>query len=98
MPPIFLLRSCFPYKNNGDLTFAVRNKFYDICMLFQFIQVIRQVSCGAVHVVALSEEGLLQAWGNLHFLNSPLYTILCLTYPLSNFDEISAHMCMDLCM
>ncbi|PHT56986.1 hypothetical protein CQW23_05472 [Capsicum baccatum] len=26
-------------------------------------QVIRQVSCGAVHVVALSEEGLLQAWG-----------------------------------
>ncbi|KAJ4788211.1 Regulator of chromosome condensation (RCC1) family protein [Rhynchospora pubera] len=25
--------------------------------------VIRQVSCGAVHVVALSEEGLLQAWG-----------------------------------
>jgi alpha-tubulin suppressor-like RCC1 family protein len=22
------------------------------------------VSCGAVHVVALSEEGLLQAWGN----------------------------------
>ncbi|TYJ09918.1 hypothetical protein E1A91_A11G172700v1 [Gossypium mustelinum] len=26
-------------------------------------QVIRQVSCGAAHVVALSEEGLLQAWG-----------------------------------
>lgn len=76
----------------------MRNKFYDICMLFQFIQVIRQVSCGAVHVVALSEEGLLQAWGNLHFLNSPVYTILCLTYPLSNFDEISAHMCMDPCM
>ncbi|GLU01743.1 hypothetical protein SLE2022_190300 [Rubroshorea leprosula] len=25
--------------------------------------IIRQVSCGAVHVVALSEEGLLQAWG-----------------------------------
>ncbi|CAA0828309.1 Regulator of chromosome condensation (RCC1) family protein [Striga hermonthica] len=25
--------------------------------------VIRQVSCGAVHVVALSEDGLLQAWG-----------------------------------
>ncbi|KAG4120795.1 hypothetical protein ERO13_D11G165900v2 [Gossypium hirsutum] len=25
--------------------------------------VIRQVSCGAAHVVALSEEGLLQAWG-----------------------------------
>lgn len=27
--------------------------------------VIRQVSCGAVHVVALSEEGLLQAWAIL---------------------------------
>ncbi|THG07190.1 hypothetical protein TEA_003712 [Camellia sinensis var. sinensis] len=26
-------------------------------------QLIRQVSCGAVHVVALSEDGLLQAWG-----------------------------------
>ncbi|GFS30517.1 regulator of chromosome condensation (RCC1) family protein [Actinidia rufa] len=26
-------------------------------------QIIRQVSCGAVHVVALSEDGLLQAWG-----------------------------------
>lgn len=26
-------------------------------------QVIRQVSCGAVHVVALSDDGLLQAWG-----------------------------------
>ncbi|KAL5167466.1 Ultraviolet-B receptor UVR8 [Glycine soja] len=25
--------------------------------------IIREVSCGAVHVVALSEEGLLQAWG-----------------------------------
>ncbi|GAB2238137.1 hypothetical protein Droror1_Dr00016039 [Drosera rotundifolia] len=25
--------------------------------------VIRQVSCGAVHVVALSDEGILQAWG-----------------------------------
>jgi alpha-tubulin suppressor-like RCC1 family protein len=25
--------------------------------------VIKQVSCGAVHVVALSEDGLLQAWG-----------------------------------
>ncbi|KAK6128998.1 hypothetical protein DH2020_037252 [Rehmannia glutinosa] len=25
--------------------------------------VVRQVSCGAVHVVALSEDGLLQAWG-----------------------------------
>ena len=28
-------------------------------------QVIRQVSCGAVHVVALSDDGLLQAWGNV---------------------------------
>lgn len=28
-------------------------------------QVIRQVSCGAVHVMALSEDGLLQAWGNV---------------------------------
>jgi len=27
--------------------------------------VIKQVSCGAVHVVALSEDGLLQAWGIL---------------------------------
>jgi len=27
--------------------------------------VIKQVSCGAVHVVALSEDGLLQAWGNV---------------------------------
>lgn len=27
------------------------------------LQIIRQVSCGAVHVVALSEDGLLQAWG-----------------------------------
>lgn len=27
------------------------------------LQIIRQVSCGAVHVVALSDEGLLQAWG-----------------------------------
>ncbi|KAG6398418.1 hypothetical protein SASPL_139878 [Salvia splendens] len=26
-------------------------------------QVVRQVSCGAVHVVALSEDGMLQAWG-----------------------------------
>ncbi|KAJ0683396.1 putative regulator of chromosome condensation 1/beta-lactamase-inhibitor protein II [Helianthus annuus] len=25
--------------------------------------VVHQVSCGAVHVVALSEDGLLQAWG-----------------------------------
>lgn len=30
-----------------------------------FLQIIRQVSCGAAHVVALSEDGLLQAWGNL---------------------------------
>jgi alpha-tubulin suppressor-like RCC1 family protein len=30
-----------------------------------YIQVIQQVSCGAVHVVALSEDGLLQAWGNV---------------------------------
>ncbi|KAE8801425.1 ultraviolet-B receptor UVR8 [Hordeum vulgare] len=29
--------------------------------------VIRQVSCGAVHVVALSDDGLLQAWGNVPF-------------------------------
>jgi len=28
------------------------------------LQIIREVSCGAVHVVALSEEGVLQAWGN----------------------------------
>ncbi|KAG5535226.1 hypothetical protein RHGRI_023116 [Rhododendron griersonianum] len=28
-----------------------------------FKQTIRQVSCGAVHVVVLSEDGLLQAWG-----------------------------------
>uniref|UniRef100_A0A0D3FL27 Uncharacterized protein n=1 Tax=Oryza barthii TaxID=65489 RepID=A0A0D3FL27_9ORYZ len=27
------------------------------------LEVIRQVSCGAVHVMALSEDGLLQAWG-----------------------------------
>ncbi|KAL5993829.1 hypothetical protein ACLOJK_038186 [Asimina triloba] len=26
-------------------------------------QIVRQVSCGAAHVVALSEDGLLQAWG-----------------------------------
>jgi alpha-tubulin suppressor-like RCC1 family protein len=30
-----------------------------------YVQVIQQVSCGAVHVVALSEDGLLQAWGNV---------------------------------
>ncbi|KAL1832745.1 hypothetical protein ACET3Z_002396 [Daucus carota] len=30
-------------------------------------QVIRQVACGAVHVVALSEDGLLQAWGYNEF-------------------------------
>lgn len=59
-------------------------------MLFHFVQVIRQVSCGAVHVVALSEEGLLQAWGNLHFLDSPVYTILHLIYPPDNFDEVVA--------
>lgn len=29
--------------------------------------VIRQVACGAVHVVALSEDGLLQAWGYNEF-------------------------------
>ncbi|XP_048327439.1 ultraviolet-B receptor UVR8 isoform X2 [Ziziphus jujuba] len=29
--------------------------------------IIRQVSCGAVHVVALSEDGLLQAWGYNEF-------------------------------
>jgi len=38
-------------------------RVYLICEL-HFSQIIRQVSCGAVHVVALSEEGLLQAWGN----------------------------------
>lgn len=31
-------------------------------------QIIRQVSCGAVHVVVLSEDGLLQAWGNVNSL------------------------------
>lgn len=31
---------------------------------YHYLQIIREVSCGAVHVVALSEEGLLQAWGN----------------------------------
>lgn len=31
--------------------------------LVVFTQVIRQVSCGAFHVVALSDDGLLQAWG-----------------------------------
>lgn len=36
-------------------------------------QVIRQVSCGAVHVVALSEEGLLQAWGNSLFLSGIIF-------------------------
>lgn len=60
------------FKQEVTWQFTVRNKFSDTCLLFQFIQVIRQVSCGAVHVVALSEEGLLQAWGNLHFLRSPL--------------------------
>lgn len=30
------------------------------------LQIIRQVSCGSDHVVALSECGLLQAWGKLH--------------------------------
>lgn len=32
-------------------------------------QVIRQVSCGAAHVVALSDDGLLQAWGKVIFLH-----------------------------
>lgn len=46
------------------------------------VQVVRQVSCGAVHVVALSEDGLLQAWGNNVDLNSipnisMLDTIVC---------------------
>lgn len=76
----------------------MHTKFSDFYMLFQFIQVIRQVSCGAVHVVALSEEGLLQAWGNLHFLNLPKYTILCFTYPLSGSDEVSVHIRIDPCM
>ncbi|KAH8483503.1 hypothetical protein H0E87_028055 [Populus deltoides] len=33
------------------------------CGAFSPNTIIRQVSCGAVHVVALSEDGLLQAWG-----------------------------------
>lgn len=34
-------------------------------------QIVRQVSCGAVHVVALSEDGILQAWGNASFIYFP---------------------------
>lgn len=30
-------------------------------------QAIRQVSCGTAHVVALSEDGFLQAWGKESF-------------------------------
>lgn len=41
-----------------------------LCLCFKLYvshlsQIIRQVSCGAVHAVALSEDGLLQAWGNI---------------------------------
>lgn len=32
---------------------------------FIFLQKICQVACGSVHVVALSGDGLLQAWGNV---------------------------------
>lgn len=32
---------------------------------FIYPQVIKQVSCGAVHVMALSKDGLLQAWGSV---------------------------------
>jgi alpha-tubulin suppressor-like RCC1 family protein len=36
---------------------------------FIHLQVIKQVSCGAVHVMALSEDGLLQAWGSVQPLS-----------------------------
>lgn len=43
-----------------------------------FKQTIRQVSCGAVHVVVLSEDGLLQAWGTLisYFLKFSFVVVL----------------------
>lgn len=73
----------------NDLTFAVRVVLFDtVSMAFQCIQVFREVSCGAVHVVALSEEGLLQAWGNLHFLCSLVSAILCIVHPLDSFHEL----------
>lgn len=48
-------------------------------------QVIRQISCGAAHVVALSDDGLLQAWGKVFMWNifvgvfcSYIYVLICL--------------------
>lgn len=44
-------------------------------LLFVF-QVVHQVSCGAVHVVALSEDGMLQAWGNVDLNSIPFISII----------------------
>ena len=50
--------------------------------LSQYKQIICEVSCGAAHVVALSEDGLLQAWGKLlfWFYYFYLHIYLCCKY------------------
>jgi len=56
------------------------------------LQIIREVSCGAVHVVALSEEGVLQAWGNsvIHSLFTVFFLTLYCLYVICNFMSTTA--------
>lgn len=56
----------FTVIDSGFTAYFTSIRFY-LNGELHFPQIIRQVSCGAVHVVALSEEGLLQAWGNYPF-------------------------------
>lgn len=53
------------YSHNNSTFFFpfVCEKLFDFFFLLDMVQIISQVSCGAVHVIALSEDGLLQAWG-----------------------------------
>jgi len=53
------------YLKVTDTVHLVCNSLCDFFNMVCISQVIKQVSCGAVHVVALSEDGLLQAWGNV---------------------------------
>lgn len=50
------------------------------------------MSCGAVHVVALSEEGLLQAWGNS--VISFLYSLLYITVSVPNYKHFLEKKCV----
>lgn len=58
-----LLQIRYTHNNSTFFFPFVCEKLFDFFFLLDMVQIISQVSCGAAHVIALSEDGLLQAWG-----------------------------------